>query len=265
MPESVPESLPESVPLPELSDSERSGASVNVSSSAASPVGVASPPSDGSRGAASLSVAGASVGGFVVSGVSVASAVPGVGSGLAGSGVVLMASSLTVRRIGPLASGYAGSAHSAVRRSPLTCGFPLDCSSSPGAWGSAKAPTPDERRPPTKSVGGLHCHVREGGFEPPRPFGHCDLNAARLPFRHSRVGTANCGVRPLRSPNRPLRRRLRRLPGLFADSSSLLSGPLVCAVGSPLPFSPTARVTGLPRAARYDRGPDETSHRKTIR
>ncbi len=38
-------------------------------------------------------------------------------------------------------------------------------------------------------------HVREGGFEPPRPFGHCDLNAARLPFRHSRVGPANCGVR----------------------------------------------------------------------
>lgn len=30
-------------------------------------------------------------------------------------------------------------------------------------------------------------NVREGGFEPPRPFGHCDLNAARLPFRHSRV------------------------------------------------------------------------------
>ena len=30
-------------------------------------------------------------------------------------------------------------------------------------------------------------HVREGGFEPPRPFGHWDLNPARLPFRHSRV------------------------------------------------------------------------------
>ena len=29
--------------------------------------------------------------------------------------------------------------------------------------------------------------VRERGVEPPRPFGHTDLNRARLPFRHSRV------------------------------------------------------------------------------
>ena len=28
--------------------------------------------------------------------------------------------------------------------------------------------------------------VREGGFEPPRPFGHWHLKPARLPFRHSR-------------------------------------------------------------------------------
>ena len=28
--------------------------------------------------------------------------------------------------------------------------------------------------------------VREGGVEPPRPFGHRILNPARLPFRHSR-------------------------------------------------------------------------------
>ncbi len=27
--------------------------------------------------------------------------------------------------------------------------------------------------------------VGEGGVEPPRPFGHTDLNRARLPFRHS--------------------------------------------------------------------------------
>ena len=26
--------------------------------------------------------------------------------------------------------------------------------------------------------------VPKGGFEPPRPLGHCALNAARLPFRH---------------------------------------------------------------------------------
>ncbi len=30
-------------------------------------------------------------------------------------------------------------------------------------------------------------HVREGGLEPPRPFGHWHLKPARLPFRHSRV------------------------------------------------------------------------------
>ena len=29
--------------------------------------------------------------------------------------------------------------------------------------------------------------VRERGVEPPRPFGHTDLNRARLPFRHSRL------------------------------------------------------------------------------
>ncbi len=29
--------------------------------------------------------------------------------------------------------------------------------------------------------------VREGGFEPPRPFGHWHLKPARLPFRHSRA------------------------------------------------------------------------------
>ena len=30
-------------------------------------------------------------------------------------------------------------------------------------------------------------NVREGGFEPPRPFGHWHLKPARLPFRHSRI------------------------------------------------------------------------------
>ncbi len=36
-------------------------------------------------------------------------------------------------------------------------------------------------------VGFPHCSVREGGFEPPRPFGHWHLKPARLPFRHSRM------------------------------------------------------------------------------
>ncbi len=29
--------------------------------------------------------------------------------------------------------------------------------------------------------------VREGGFEPPHPFGYWHLKPARLPFRHSRI------------------------------------------------------------------------------
>jgi hypothetical protein len=37
------------------------------------------------------------------------------------------------------------------------------------------------------ATGGLtSVPVREGGFEPPRPFGHWHLKPARLPFRHSR-------------------------------------------------------------------------------
>jgi hypothetical protein len=37
----------------------------------------------------------------------------------------------------------------------------------------------DRRSPNTN-----HCLVGEEGFEPSRPFGHTDLNRARLPFRH---------------------------------------------------------------------------------
>ena len=33
--------------------------------------------------------------------------------------------------------------------------------------------------------GGRRCLVGEEGFEPSHPFGHTDLNRARLPFRHS--------------------------------------------------------------------------------
>ena len=51
---------------------------------------------------------------------------------------------------------------------------------------------PDRRRAPRGGErrvkpDGQHAEplVREGGVEPPRPFGHRDLNPARLPFRHS--------------------------------------------------------------------------------
>ena len=63
--------------------------------------------------------------------------------------------------------------------------------------------------------------VREGGFEPPRPFGHCDLNAARLPFRHSRE------------------KQRQRYPTLTARSQSVRSGtprsPAVAAHHVPKP------------------------------
>ncbi len=37
--------------------------------------------------------------------------------------------------------------------------------------------------------------VREGGLEPPRPFGHQHLKLARLPFRHSRKWSTNVSAR----------------------------------------------------------------------
>ena len=56
------------------------------------------------------------------------------------------------------------------------------------------------------SVGSYPFLVREGGFEPPRPFGHWHLKPARLPFRHSRALT-HCGGRPPRNQNRTGRPR----------------------------------------------------------
>jgi hypothetical protein len=49
----------------------------------------------------------------------------------------------------------------------------------PGQHGAGKNerwPPANDQRPPTR--------VGEEGFEPSRPFGHTDLNRARLPFRH---------------------------------------------------------------------------------
>ena len=49
--------------------------------------------------------------------------------------------------------------------------------------------------------------VPKGGFEPPRPVGHCALNAARLPFRHFGPiygGRCRLNLRPLAcEANRP--------------------------------------------------------------
>src|ERR1700759_4784413 len=40
--------------------------------------------------------------------------------------------------------------------------------------------------------------VGEGGVEPPRPYGHTDLNRARLPFRHSPEGDAHASTQSKR-------------------------------------------------------------------
>ena len=39
--------------------------------------------------------------------------------------------------------------------------------------------------------------VGMGGVEPPRPFGHTDLNRARLPFRHIPVALASYWLRQI--------------------------------------------------------------------
>ena len=57
------------------------------------------------------------------------------------------------------------------------------------------------RRAPVEDRGPSH-HVREGGFEPPRPFGHWHLKPARLPFRHSRVKRAQAIPAARFCPNR---------------------------------------------------------------
>src|SRR6185437_6220213 len=55
-----------------------------------------------------------------------------------------------------------------------------------GSIPAQKSPKCDgnsERDPPHRRVS-LLLPVGKGGVEPPRPFGHTDMNRARLPFRH---------------------------------------------------------------------------------
>ena len=49
----------------------------------------------------------------------------------------------------------------------------------PGSGVNPQQAHSDKRR---KAPKGLSYVVREGGVEPPRPFGHTDLNRARLPI-----------------------------------------------------------------------------------
>ena len=48
--------------------------------------------------------------------------------------------------------------------------------------------------------------MRVTGLEPAKPFGHGNLNPARLPFRHTRSGLAQrIGMKPAARPLRPMR------------------------------------------------------------
>jgi hypothetical protein len=50
------------------------------------------------------------------------------------------------------------------------------------------------------------CLVGKGGVEPPRPYGHTDLNRARLPFRHLPVAREICAAHQPRQCARLARR-----------------------------------------------------------
>jgi hypothetical protein len=61
-------------------------------------------------------------------------------------------------------------------------------SAKPTAGGvGGRPPTANARRPRRCEAvpGASKSRVGEEGFEPSHPFGHTDLNRARLPFRHS--------------------------------------------------------------------------------
>ena len=68
-----------------------------------------------------------------------------------------------------------------------------------------------------------HLTVRERGVEPPRPFGHTDLNRARLPFRHSRPAPWGASRKRVAQEALQLRFAVRSRPfvpgGLTPDSS----------------------------------------------
>ena len=67
-------------------------------------------------------------------------------------------------------------------------------------------------------VRGPYIVVRERGVEPPRPFGHTDLNRARLPFRHSRPTPS--GASRKRLAQRTRRARTGALAAVMTGSRS---------------------------------------------
>ena len=70
------------------------------------------------------------------------------------------------------------------RTPPLTARH--DLARRPGLTRVLIHPSSDAKEPPARQGVPSIILVREGGLEPPRPFGHQHLKLARLPFRHSR-------------------------------------------------------------------------------
>ncbi len=90
-----------------------------------------------------------------------------------------------------------------------------------GPAASMKRPrsAPSADRGPQERVG-------EGGVEPPRPYGHTDLNRARLPFRHSPSGRARIARRhgpPAAGISRSAARQASTVRSYRAPSGSVRS------------------------------------------
>src|SRR5262245_13730217 len=79
--------------------------------------------------------------------------------------------------------------------------------------------------------------VRKEGVEPSRPFGHTDLNRARLPFRHFRKWLTKCSRREAKGT---LAQGLRAAPPALGDPGG----------GSLRRTGQTAQWHGSPKAFR---------------
>ena len=102
--------------------------------------------------------------------------------------------------------------------------------------------------------------VGEGGVEPPRPYGHTDLNRARLPFRHSPEGTLTLARRVSASNARYDRLTVRERT-LRGSPASLRTAPRRACRGRLRQGVQRRRPAGRDsrRAAARDRRPQDRS------
>ena len=119
-----------------------------------------------------------------------------------------------------------------------------------GSEPGAVRPSARRQRPGTPRRARPADRVREGGVEPPRPFGHTDLNRARLPIPplapEARSGYPTVRTRP--KPTRTLAHRTGVLPA--APATSATDAPVTMRVRRPA-------VGGARARARPDRGTPE--------